>query len=411
MEFLTNKTNTFIFADFNLKGKNPVKLEMIDTGLLLDICEISYTEKQLTRLDKLINDFIKEHIIKNFHGIGISREKSYLDLSAELKLKSLKVYFIDTKGEDSFKSCDQNLEPGTKNNDIIKEEFFEESVLEIKDEFDPFANLDTIENSKYIGNTEYEDNNLHKERSNNLEEVEKFKDINDSSFKDYCLNAENKQENPMPKKKRRRKKQAVQTKTKTIFRCKYCKEDFNNKEQLKMHTSQTHDSYPCTLCDYKYASEKLLNKHMLLKHRKRKYTCSACNVSCKTVKLINLHMKQDHGSILEHFCAWCDEKFGSYLYLTKHVHKVHEDDKVHQCEQCDKKFISPSQLDAHIKFVHLKIKPYCCEKCGKSFPTNWFLKHHIETHHTGFVMANWVYFYFALIQGVQNRYARKKTAY
>ena len=204
---------------------------MIDTGLLLDICEISYTEKQLTRLDKLINDFIK-----TFHGIS-AKENSYQDLSSELKFKSLKVYFIDTKGKNSFKSCDQNLEPGTKNNDIIKEEFFEESVLEIKDEFDPFANLDAIENSKDIGNTEYEDYNLHKESSNNLEAVEKFKDSNDSSFKDYCLNAENKQENPMPKKKPRRKKQAVQTKTKTIFRCKYCKEDFNNKDQLRYKIS------------------------------------------------------------------------------------------------------------------------------------------------------------------------------
>ena len=389
MEFLTNKTNTFIFADFNLKGKNPVKLEMIDTGLLLDICEISYTEKQLTRLDKLINDFIKQHtFIKKFHGIG-SKENSYQDLSSELKFKSLKVYFIGTKEENSFKSCDQNLDPGTKNNDIIKEEFFEESVLEIKDEFDPFANLDVIENSKDIGNTEYEENEL--ESCNNFTADEKIKDIIDPSSKDYCKNAENKQENPMPKKKPRRKKQAVQTKTKTIFRCKYCKEDFNNKDQLRMHISQSHDSYPCTLCDYKYASEKLLNKHMLLKHRKRKYTCSACNVSCKTVKLINLHMKQDHGKILEHFCAWCDEKFGSYLDLTKHVHKVHENDKVHRCEQCDKKFISPSQLDAHIKGVHLKIKPYCCEKCGKSFPTNWGLKHHIETHHSESVIANWVF--------------------
>ena len=145
---------------------------MIDTGLLLDICEISYTEKQLTRLDKLINDFIKQHtFIKKFHGIG-SKENSYQDLSSELKFKSLKVYFIGTKEENSFKSCDQNLDPGTKNNDIIKEEFFEESVLEIKDEFDPFANLDVIENSKDIGNTEYEENEL--ESCNNFTSDEKI---------------------------------------------------------------------------------------------------------------------------------------------------------------------------------------------------------------------------------------------
>ena len=108
---------------------------------LLDICEIFYTEKQLTRLDKLINDFIKEHIVKNFYGIG-SKEKSYQDLSSEFK--SLKVYFIGTKEESLFKSCDQNLEPGIKTNDITKEEFFEESVLEIKDEFDPLTTLDTV---------------------------------------------------------------------------------------------------------------------------------------------------------------------------------------------------------------------------------------------------------------------------
>ena len=92
-------------------------------------------------------------------------------------------------------------------------------------------------------------------------------------------------------------------------------------------------------------------------------------------------MKQDHGKILEYFCARCDEKFRLSTKLVLHMHSVHENDKVYQCEHCDMKFLIPGKLSYHIRHSHLKIKPFFCEKCGKSFPFSYPLKEHIAIHH------------------------------
>ena len=37
---------------------------MINIGILLDVCNISYTEDQLVKLEKLINDLIQKYAIK-----------------------------------------------------------------------------------------------------------------------------------------------------------------------------------------------------------------------------------------------------------------------------------------------------------------------------------------------------------
>ena len=96
---------------------------MNNIGILLDDWGISYTEKQLTRLDKLIDDFIKDQIWEIFYGIGSKAANQ--NLRTKLNSKSFKVYCIDTKKEEISKDCDVNLEPDTENNDKINEESFE----------------------------------------------------------------------------------------------------------------------------------------------------------------------------------------------------------------------------------------------------------------------------------------------
>ena len=343
---------------------------MINIGTLLDACGISYTSKQLKKLDRLFNHLIKGHIFKNFPGIG-SKENSYKDLSPHFK--SLKVYFIENKEKDSENDCSEYIEPKTENNLWIKEETLEESVLEIKDEFDPLTTLETVENYKYVSDTTYEG---YSQNTENEDHNSTF--INDTGNEDFKQISKNTKEGFNQKKKLKRKRPAVNIGNK----CRYCKEDFSDKPQLRTHISEVHNLYPCNLCEHKCASEKLLNKHFLLQHRNRKYNCCACNMSFKSVKKINLHMKQDHGKILEYFCARCDEKFGLSTKLVKHIYSVHENDKVHQCEHCDMKFLIPTKLSYHIRHKHLKIKPYFCEKCGKSFAFSFNLKEHIAIHHT-----------------------------
>ena len=344
---------------------------MINVGTLLDACGISYTEKQLKKLDRLFNHLVKGNIFKNFPGIG-SKDNSYKDLSPHFK--SLKVYFTENKEKDSLSdnNCSKYFEPETENNIVIKEEILEENVLEIKEEFDPLTTFETVENYKYISDNTYEeyiqDQNTENENHNStfIRGNEDFKQI-----------SKNTKEGKKKKKKLKRIRPALNIGNK----CRYCKEDFSDKPQLRTHISEVHNLYPCTLCERKCASEKLLNNHFLLQHRNRKYNCCACDMSFKSVTKINLHMKQDHGKILEYFCARCDEKFRLSTKLVLHIHKVHENEKVYQCEHCDKKFLIPGKLSYHIMHNHLIIKPFFCEKCGKSFPFSYPLKEHIAIHH------------------------------
>ena len=69
---------------------------MINIGILLDVCGITYSETQLLKLETLVNDLIKKLLEKNSSDI------------------------------DHFTTID----------DPVKEEFFDDNILEIKD--DPF---------------------------------------------------------------------------------------------------------------------------------------------------------------------------------------------------------------------------------------------------------------------------------
>ena len=69
---------------------------MINIGILLDVCGIVYSETQLLKLETLVNDFIKNLLEKN----------------------------------------SSNIDHSISYDEPVKEEFFDENILEIKD--DPF---------------------------------------------------------------------------------------------------------------------------------------------------------------------------------------------------------------------------------------------------------------------------------
>ena len=128
---------------------------MINIGNLLDFCGISYTEKQLVELDKLVNELLKKLSLQQFDSNGTkqqhdstldSEDKSRNeDFYSETKLKPMEKF--DFKSDLHYDST-------------IKEEILEESDIEIKEEpaNDPFASLETLNNSegvRYIVNENY----------------------------------------------------------------------------------------------------------------------------------------------------------------------------------------------------------------------------------------------------------------
>ena len=129
---------------------------MIDIANLLDACGISYTDKQLAKLDKLVNELWKKLCLQEFDSnetkqqhdsISDSEDKSRNEgFDEETKLEPIQtaIYEID-------------FEPEPHCNNIVKAEILGESVIEIKEEF---ASLDSLENSEDVSDILHENYNL-----------------------------------------------------------------------------------------------------------------------------------------------------------------------------------------------------------------------------------------------------------
>ena len=122
---------------------------MITIGNLLDACGISYTDKQLVKLDKLVNELLKTLRLQQSNettkhdSIPDSRNE---DFERETELKP-------------FQHSTQEfvIEPEQSR---TKEKKAKEILLEIKKEFpkDPFVSLETLNNSKVISDMVKEEN-------------------------------------------------------------------------------------------------------------------------------------------------------------------------------------------------------------------------------------------------------------
>ena len=125
---------------------------MINIGKLLDACGISYTDKQLSKLDNLVNKLLKKLSLQQFDANETTPNVSIIvstsgslpdsvdnsrneDFASETKLKSMEE--LDFKHEPYY-------------NSTIKEEIQEEIEIEIKEECpkDPFASLETFDDSE-----------------------------------------------------------------------------------------------------------------------------------------------------------------------------------------------------------------------------------------------------------------------
>ena len=84
---------------------------MIDIKVLLDICEITYTAKQLLKLEKFVNDFLQQQINKALNNFGCDAtsefdgklENESLGIEAEKDVSNkfaAKIEEVNSIGED-----------------------------------------------------------------------------------------------------------------------------------------------------------------------------------------------------------------------------------------------------------------------------------------------------------------------
>ena len=111
---------------------------MINIGSFLDACGISYTDKQLAKLDKLFDELLNKLILQQYdfdettqqHDSTLDYEQnaSKEEFPNNTKLKPFQHCIPEFELKTEFKS-----EPNYDN--TIKEEILEESEIEIKKEF------------------------------------------------------------------------------------------------------------------------------------------------------------------------------------------------------------------------------------------------------------------------------------
>ena len=380
---------------------------MINIGSFLDACGISYTDKQLAKLDKLLHELLNKLSLQQF----VSNETTKHDSISYSRTKDFACEIEITPSEHCIQEF--NVEPEPCYNDKIKDEMPKESSIEIKEEFpkDPFESLETINHSEDISDMVDEEN---VESNGSVPMIEKTSN----------------------------------------FKCKFCNEDLISKTKLNLHISQMHNSYPiikegmpeeneneikeeiandsfasletfknfnrfCLRCDQTFSSKQDLFQHINNVHDgkvmlKLFEDLPDHQIELQTPNQINIEVfdpsfNQTYDPIDGRFlCSICNQTFSSKGNLKKHEKKfcksgsieMNSEDKIRVankdgrflCSSCNQTFSSKGNLMKHEKkfcrsgsikmnsedqkIVEIKDGRFLCSSCNQTFSTKTNLNKH-----------------------------------
>jgi len=190
------------------------------------------------------------------------------------------------------------------------------------------------------------------------------------------------------------------------FQCRYCEKTFVSKDSTITHEASVHieKKFLCDTCGKAFAIKSFLNLHVKNKcssgqgsknnafGKKRKvvtllegaitvskgcYQCTVCEGKYFSKTLINRHIKL-HQSIFE--CQICLKHFPSKTTRKEHVQSDHEQDRKFHCLICGMKFFSNKNLQKH-QLKHSLTKEHNCPECGNTFRYKENLDAHLRQFH------------------------------
>ncbi|XP_070160861.1 zinc finger protein 64-like isoform X2 [Polyergus mexicanus] len=186
--------------------------------------------------------------------------------------------------------------------------------------------------------------------------------------------------------------------TERNVKCSYqsCPYKFASEEIMQQHIlchteSETMTKFKCSVCrDVKFTKWRQCSLHLWKKHQIDigLFTCKICEAykSATMVKLLT-HMRV-HSDTRDYECSDCGKCFKQASQLRNH-RVMHLDRKTlevtrwytsKKCDVCGKIYANSKCLKNHIQAVHSKLRPYVCNVCGHSSARKAMLQMHLRQH-------------------------------
>ncbi|CAH2062194.1 unnamed protein product, partial [Iphiclides podalirius] len=162
--------------------------------------------------------------------------------------------------------------------------------------------------------------------------------------------------------------------------CPVCGRSFLNFVNLNTHMNVHYPNHVCDSCGKSFASQARLRGHMRT-HELGAFPCRYCGAVFDRVTKRENHVSKEHKAGFRYACKRCNISLSSFYTRQKHLAEVHNEElKRYKCNACTQSYITPGHLSSHVRRDHLNERNHRCDKCDLAFYTRNALKMHMIRH-------------------------------
>ncbi|XP_030750557.1 zinc finger protein 175-like [Sitophilus oryzae] len=170
--------------------------------------------------------------------------------------------------------------------------------------------------------------------------------------------------------------------------CEHCGHKFVKKSDLDVHKQSVHSTernFECQICNKRFKTKQLLNRHGVVHTNPRSHVCHQCGDRFNDRSTLNTHIQLKHIRSRDFVCSICGLAFPMKPTLEKHILRHNKErPPTFFCSLCNAGFKDKSSLKRHHLMKHTdNYERPQCHFCEKRYSSNAKLRFHIERHHSG----------------------------